>query len=310
MWALRTYVTASVVGSQRVVPLRNPHCAAACVLLAARRAYQRLHRVPYCILHTRPGSRRESCSSRFLPLLPYPPAHTPFLKKDGTVLRHGNAKTLPLKTAASLDAAFLGASAPASASASASAAPGGEEGEQQKENDAAAANASSASANAGKAAPGVECEGGVCKLVRKPKKAEPEASARQDPAPAAPPAAAAAGRAPAPAPRTIECEGGVCKLVRKPKEPVAAAAVEKKKPEEAEAGQPPLAVGDTMPVLQVKEAPTPSDDSSVHTYTRFFLLFPPQPTSSPLGMSTVPRLLFAFGVLLSVSSSSLLPPLS
>ncbi len=139
------------------------------------------------------------------------------------MLRHGNAKTLPLKSVESLDAALaLAAAAPPS--------DGG--GEHQKENDAAVANASAPSekaaatataAGTGKAAaPLMECEGGVCKLVRKPKK--PAAAVATPPAEPAPgpaiPTAADAVDAAA-ATRTMECEGGVCKLVRKPKKAAA-----------------------------------------------------------------------------------------
>lgn len=185
---------------------------------------------------------------------PYPltPTHQPtnphpydFLK-DGTVLRHGNAKALPIKTVDSLDAALLPA---------ASTAVNGDGDGQQNENNAAVANAekaatpitAAAAAVASKAAPLMECEGGVCKLVRKPKKSAPEEQAPEETAPPLSSAATAtaatatatapgpAGPAPVPdasaatASRTMECEGDVCKLVRKPKK---ADAEEQKAPKE------------------------------------------------------------------------------
>ncbi|CAB1100139.1 unnamed protein product [Ectocarpus sp. CCAP 1310/34] len=148
--------------------------------------------------------------------------------EDGEVLRHGSAKTLPLKTVESLDSALL----PPPAGAGSATAREGRYGEsQQDENDAAAANAATPpgeetaaagsptakGAPRGKATPSprMECVGDVCKLVRNPKAAAAAAAAA---APhgqatgetAAPPAA------PAPSPAGVECDGGVCKLVRKP----------------------------------------------------------------------------------------------
>eukprot|EP00903_Cladosiphon_okamuranus_P006246 g6130.t1 len=181
------------------------------------------------------------------------------VSEAGKVLRHGNAKALPLKTAASLDSVLLGiASEPASASASVSAAPGGvggeSESEKQKENDATAANANASRRADG--APLMECEGGVCKLVRKPKNAAgPEEQATKEPVAAAAVAAVEpSAAAPAGAMRTVECEGGVCKLVRKPKnaaEAAASASAVEKKREEAEVEESSLAVGDMMPPLKL-----------------------------------------------------------
>ncbi|CAM9899280.1 unnamed protein product, partial [Ectocarpus sp. 12 AP-2014] len=240
--------------------------------------------------------------------------------EDGKVLRHGSAKTLPLKTVESLDSALL----PPPAGAASATAREGRYGEgQQDENDAAAANAATPpgeetaaagsptaeGAPRGKATPSsrMECVGDVCKLVRKPK---PAAAAAAAAAPqgqttgetaaeatvAATPGPAAAPAAPAPSPAVVECDGGVCKLVRKPKKTAeqeskddsvaavaeasaaaAAAAVPAartmecaggvcklvRKPKKAaeeqpavserkeEASESPLVVGDAMPSLQV-----------------------------------------------------------
>ncbi|CAN0262824.1 unnamed protein product [Ectocarpus fasciculatus] len=253
--------------------------------------------------------------------------------EDGKVLRHGSAKTLPLKTVESLDSALLPPAAGAADGATARVGCDGKS--QQDENDAAAANAAptppgeetaaatdngtprgkathtarmecvgdvcklvrmpkaavapaapapqgqatgesaaeatvaaaasgpaaapaaSAAAAAAAAAPspatGMECDGGVCKLVRKPKKtAEPGKEESKDDSVAA--VAGASAPAPAPAALTMECEGGVCKLVRKPKkapeeEQPAVAVSERERKEEA--SESPLVVGDAMPPLQV-----------------------------------------------------------
>ncbi|CAN0061529.1 unnamed protein product, partial [Ectocarpus sp. 4 AP-2014] len=161
--------------------------------------------------------------------------------EDGKVLRHGSAKTLPLKTVESLDSALL----PPPAGAGSATAREGRYGEgQQDENDAAAANAATPpgdetaaagsptaeEAPRGKATPSprMECVGDVCKLIRKPKAAAAAAAAAApqgqatgetaaEATVAATPGPAAASAAPTPSPAGVECDGGVCKLVRRPK---------------------------------------------------------------------------------------------
>ena len=114
------------------------------------------------------------------------------------------------------------------------------------------AAAAAASGPAPPAAPtrGMDCEGGVCKLVRK-KAPAPE----QPPSTGTPEAeatvATAADPTPSPAPaRAMDCEGDVCKLVRK-KTPAAAAAAA---PESAGMGEveSPLVVGSFLPSLRVR----------------------------------------------------------
>ncbi|CAM9870341.1 unnamed protein product, partial [Phaeothamnion confervicola] len=88
----------------------------------------------------------------------------------------------------------------------------------------------------GSMAPDDSCEGGVCKLMRRPKPSAAAAAPPSSPPPAAPvpvpqqpaaaPAAAAAaagGAASASAPKVV-CDGDVCRLVRRPKPAAAAAA--------------------------------------------------------------------------------------
>ncbi|CAN0552912.1 unnamed protein product, partial [Ectocarpus sp. 12 AP-2014] len=235
--------------------------------------------------------------------------------EDGKVLRHGSAKTLPLKTVESVGSALL---PPPSDAGSASAREGRYGEGQQDENDAAAANAATPAgeetaaagsptaegAPRGKATPsarmecvgdvcklvrkpkaaaaaqqgqatgetaaevtvaatpgpaaapaapspspaGVECDGGVCKLVRKPKKTA-EQESKDDSVAAVAEASAAAAAAAVPAARTMECAGGVCKLVRKPKKAAEEQPAVSERKEEA--SESPLVVGDAMPSLQV-----------------------------------------------------------
>lgn len=133
---------------------------------------------------------------------------TLFARKYGTVLRHGSAKALPLKSVESLDSVLAAAAGDTSS--------GGKDNEHHApdENDASAANIAPPAtplAIDGKSAgpPPMECEGGVCKLVRKPKINAPATQNAEEKvlATAGPRATPAAAK---------ECEGGVCKLVRKP----------------------------------------------------------------------------------------------
>eukprot|EP00904_Undaria_pinnatifida_P005329 jgi/Undpi1/1926/HiC_scaffold_12.g05313.m1 len=200
--------------------------------------------------------------------------------QEGRVLRHGNAKALPLKSAESLDAILLQeapdkqnendpavANAPPGAAAHAAAAcptsgtntqAGEGEGETAVAVAVAVAAATAAAAPSPPAAPtrGMDCEGGVCKLVRKKKaSATPEQAPTSDGTQEAKTAEAAAAPASAPAPaRAMDCEGGVCKLVRKNKTPAApGAAAAAAAPQSAEGGVPeePLGVGGVMPSLRV-----------------------------------------------------------
>lgn len=117
------------------------------------------------------------------------------LPQDGKILRHGNAKAVSLDSVALLDAVLGG---------------------RGNENDPAVANTSSKTPDMGNTSstPTVECEGGVCKLVRKKK---PEVSKEATAA-----TAGKEGTGPAThvvqasaVDRTVDCEGGVCKLTRK-----------------------------------------------------------------------------------------------
>ncbi|CAM9334266.1 unnamed protein product [Scytosiphon promiscuus] len=172
------------------------------------------------------------------------------VSEDGTVLRHGSAKVLPLKSAEFLDSVL------------ADGAPGGagndrKDGVQHAtdENDASAANVAPATAAAAAApavakgkssAPPMECEGGVCKLVRKPKKKAPAGVAPEEAAAAAETTSPAA--TPAARTKTVECEGGVCKLVRKPKkEP------EKEMPREPLPAAVPAASSDATPAAATRK---------------------------------------------------------
>lgn len=127
------------------------------------------------------------------------------------MLRHGNAKALPLPSVESLDAVLL-QTAPVD--------------DKPNENDPAAANASAVPA-ATIPAGGMDCEGDVCKLVRKKVVSTPEQALSGTPEvgegavrEAAAAAVAASGPTPPAAPvRGMDCEGGVCKLVRKKKAP-------------------------------------------------------------------------------------------
>ena len=124
------------------------------------------------------------------------------------MLRHGNAKALPLPSVESLDAVL------------------GPVDDKPNENDPAVANASALPAAASIPARGMDCEGGVCKLVRKQTVSTPEQAPSGTPevggggVKEAVAVAAASGPAPPAAPvRGMDCEGGVCKLVRKKKAP-------------------------------------------------------------------------------------------
>lgn len=117
------------------------------------------------------------------------------LPQDGKILRHGNAKVVSMDSPASLDAMLSGSG---------------------NENDPAVANTSSKAPDMSNTSstPSVECEGGVCKLVRKKK---PEVSEEAT--------AATAGKKgtvhvthgvqASSVDRTVDSEGGVCKLTRK-----------------------------------------------------------------------------------------------
>ena len=225
--------------------------------------------------HCASASSRASLESwlRFAP--------TVSMNQEGRVLRHGNAKALPLKSAESLDAILLQeapdkqnendpavANAPPGAAAHAAAAcptsgtntqAGEGEGETAVAVAVAVAAATAAAAPSPPAAPtrGMDCEGGVCKLVRKKKaSATPEQAPTSDGTQEAKTADAAAAPASAPAPaRAMDCEGGVCKLVRKNKTPAApGAAAAAAAPQSAEGGVPeePLGVGGVMPSLRVR----------------------------------------------------------
>ena len=113
-------------------------------------------------------------------------------------MRHGNAKAVPLASAASLDSVLAGG--------------------RETENDPAVANASSravdSSSSTPRTNPSLECEGGVCKLVRNKKpelSKETIASAEKEDAA---PSMGGAVHAP-PADRTLDCAGSACKLLRK-----------------------------------------------------------------------------------------------
>lgn len=133
-------------------------------------------------------------------------------------MRHGNAKALPLKSLNQLDDVLLQ-----------------EDGE--KENDSGVANVKPASPPPTVPSPvaptsgGQDCEGGVCKLVRKKPATDPAPApasggqeceggvctlVRKKPTVASVPAASAVtAGSPGPTGNVMQCEGGVCKLVRK-----------------------------------------------------------------------------------------------
>ncbi|CAN0460437.1 unnamed protein product, partial [Ectocarpus sp. 8 AP-2014] len=140
----------------------------------------------------------------------------------------------------------------AAAAAAAAAAPQGQAtGETAAEGTVAATPGPAAAPAAPAPSPaGVECDGGVCKLVRKPKKtAEQESKDDSVAVVAEASAATAAAAAAVPAARTMECTGGVCKLVRKPKKAAEEQPAVSERKEEA--SESPLVVGDAMPSLQV-----------------------------------------------------------
>lgn len=174
--------------------------------------------------------------------------------QNGVVLRHGNAKALPLKSVEQLDDALAG-----------------EQQEEEQENDSSIANtllpsmttsvpASSPNLAAVSSGGGVECTGGVCKLVRKkPVPAVPIPTVNADTTPTA---------------GGMKCTGEVCEFkpaavpapARDGKTPplekpaIGAIATGKHDGDIAAAVivEGSLGVGDVMPPLQVRQQDDPT----------------------------------------------------